>query len=159
MRAATRPQGEVLRAKCILGAAAGQDNQELARRLGIHRETARMWRGRWLAAADRLEAAARDADAATRPALIHAVLADAPRGGTPPKFSPEQICQIVALACAAPTAAERPVTHWTPRELADEAVTRGIVPTISPRSVGRFLKAGGSQTASLTLLAQPRPHP
>ena len=32
----------------------------------------------------------------------------------------------------------RPVTHWTPRELADEVIKRGIVPSISARHVGRF---------------------
>jgi transposase-like protein len=44
------------------------------------------------------------------------------------------------------TAAEcgRPVTHWTPRELADEAVKRKIVSSISPRHVGRFLKKSTS---------------
>ena len=37
----------------------------------------------------------------------------------------------------------RPITHWTPPELADEAKKRGIVESISPRSVGRFLGRGG----------------
>jgi len=32
------------------------------------------------------------------------------------------------------------VSTWTPRELADEAVKRGIVEQISPRTVERFLK-------------------
>jgi len=31
------------------------------------------------------------------------------------------------------------VSSWTPRELADEAVKRGIVTSISPRTVERFL--------------------
>ncbi len=59
-----------------------------------------------------------------------------------PTFSAEQVVQIVALACEPPPDSDRPVSHWTPRELAEEAVTRHIVPTISPRSVGRFLKRG-----------------
>jgi hypothetical protein len=32
------------------------------------------------------------------------------------------------------------VSTWTPHELASEAVKRGIVSTISPRTVERFLK-------------------
>jgi hypothetical protein len=32
------------------------------------------------------------------------------------------------------------VSHWTPTELAAEAIKRGIVEKISPRSVGRFLR-------------------
>jgi putative transposase len=157
VRRATSPQALVRRARSILAAAAGHNNGQIARQLDLHPETVRCWRGRWLAASARLQAAEADDDAATLPALIHAVLADAPRGGAPPKFSPEQICQLIALACEPPAASDRPVTHWTPPELADEAVKRAIVPTISPRSVGRFLKSSGSQTPSLALLAQPGP--
>ncbi len=76
---------------------------------------------------------------------IEDVLADAPRSTTPATFAPEQICRIVALACEDPgEESGRPVTHWTTAELADEAVKRGIVESISPRSVGRFLGRGGS---------------
>ena len=45
---------------------------------------------------------------------------------------------LAALACETPTASDRPVSSWTPRELADEAVKRGIVEQISPRTVERF---------------------
>jgi hypothetical protein len=30
---------------------------------------------------------------------IEALLADAARAGTPPKFSPEQVAQLISLAC------------------------------------------------------------
>jgi len=60
----------------------------------------------------------------------------------------------MALACEPPEHSERPISHWTPRELAAEAIKRGIVETISERHVGRFLKAGRSQTTSEALLAQ-----
>jgi putative transposase len=69
-------------------------------------------------------------------------LEDEERPGTPATFTPEQLCGIVALACEVkPEECGRPVSHWTARELADEAVKRKIVPSISPRHVGRFLKA------------------
>ena len=84
---------------------------------------------------------------------MRGILADEPRSGTPATFGPEQVCQIVALACEPPEASERPITHWTPRELADEAVQRGIVPGISPSSVGRFLKGGRTSAAPQSLLA------
>jgi hypothetical protein len=58
-------------------------------------------------------------------------------------FTFEQFMQIMALACEKPEAAERPVSSWTPRELADEAVKRGIVTKISPRTVERFLNRQG----------------
>ena len=79
-----------------------------------------------------------------------------PRPGAPTTFSAEQWCQIIALACEPPEASERPISHWTPRELADEARKRGIVATISERHVGRFLKSGRAQTAQESLLAQCR---
>lgn len=62
--------------------------------------------------------------------------------------------QIVALACELPATSQRPVTHWTPRELALVAVLRGIVKEISPRSVGRFLKASDVATASNSILVK-----
>ncbi|WP_218639641.1 helix-turn-helix domain-containing protein [Paenibacillus sp. FSL R7-0337] len=48
--------------------------------------------------------------------------------------------QIVAIACEDPKVCGRPVSHWTPREVQNEAVKRGDVETISVRQVGRFLK-------------------
>lgn len=45
----------------------------------------------------------------------------------------------MALACESPEDSGRPISHWTPRELADETIKRGIVKTISPRHLGRFL--------------------
>jgi hypothetical protein len=86
--------------------------------------------------------------------LIAKVLADAPRAGVAPTFTAEQIVQIINLACTPPAASGRPVDAWTPRELADEAQKRQIVASISPRSVGRFLKTGRSAAASQSLLAE-----
>jgi putative transposase len=46
----------------------------------------------------------------------------------------------VALACDQPK--ERPISHWTGREIADEMMVRGIVKQISPRHAARLLKKG-----------------
>jgi putative transposase len=88
---------------------------------------------------------------------IEDVLGDLPRAGCGGKFTAEQIAQIIAVACEPPDKSGRPVSHWTPRELADEVVKRGIVPSISVRHVGRFLKDGGTSAAQEPLLAQGRP--
>ena len=64
-------------------------------------------------------------------------LADAPRPGAPAKFTPEQVCQMIALAREKPADSERPLSQWSHRELADEIVRRGIVESISPRHAGR----------------------
>jgi Homeodomain-like domain len=66
-------------------------------------------------------------------------LADAPRAGAPARITAEQACRIIALACEAPGASERPIGQWTAREVADEVLKRGIVERISPRHVGRLL--------------------
>jgi putative transposase len=135
-------------------AADGANNQQVATRLGIDRETAGIWRTRWLQASERLAAADTKADDKTLRELMEDVLAEAPRPGTPATFTPEQLCQLMALACESPQESGRPVTRWTPRELADEVCRRGIVDTISPRTVGRFLKSSGATAALVPLLAQ-----
>ena len=144
--------------RIVLAAAEGHNNEQIARRLGINRETARLWRRVWSDAAELVAAA--EEEETSENALrecVEEVLADAPRSGAPATFAPEQVVQIVALACEVPREGSgRPVTHWTPRELADEAVKRGIVRSISVRSVGRFLGRGGSETPQDTLLAKQR---
>ena len=60
------------------------------------------------------------------------------RGNTP-RFPPLQRAQIVALACLEPVARGLHITHWSREDLALQAVTDGIVPTISARTIGRIL--------------------
>ena len=69
-------------------------------------------------------------------------LADVPRPGRRATITAEQQCQIVALACEAPSRSDRPISQWTGREIADELVRRGIVEQISPRHAARLLKRG-----------------
>jgi putative transposase len=126
VRAHSTPQQLALRAQIILLAANGIGNRDSARRLGVTVQTVRCWR-RWSGEPDL--------------ALVDR-LADAPRPGTPPTFTPEQICAILALACEPPEASGVPITHWSQSALAREAVRRGLVETISHGSVGRFLKGG-----------------
>jgi putative transposase len=143
IRRQTNPQHLVRRARLILLAATSMNNDQIARELSIDRGTVRMWRGRWLDAADHLHAA-QDADPADQhlQTCILTVLADAPRPGAPDTFTAEQIVQIVDLACTRPEDSARPTNYWLAREIAAEAIKRGIVATISPRSVERFLKSG-----------------
>jgi putative transposase len=151
VRAATTPQAVATRARIVLGAADGASNRGLAARLALARNTVQAWRDRWAAAAELLLAAEAEGgpdDNRARHAAIQGVLADAPRPGAPPTFTPEQLCQLMAVACEPPGDSGRPISQWTPRELADEAVKRSIVPSISARSVGRFLVAGGGRAAA-----------
>ncbi len=76
------------------------------------------------------------------------------RPGTPAPFTAEQICAIVALACEAPPDSGWAITHWTHRELADEAMKRGMVDSIASRSSGRLFKSSGPQATSHARLAE-----
>jgi transposase len=154
-RRQTSSQRLVRRVKTLLIAADGASNESMARRLRLDRDTIRMWRRRWQAGAEALDAAeaAGDADKVLL-ARIEALLDDAPRPGSPGDFSAEQRAQIISVACESPADSGRPVTHWTPREWADEVLKRGMVKRISPRTVGRFLNGGRSQATSLALLAE-----
>jgi putative transposase len=145
----------VRRAKTILAAADGSSNERIAEQLGVSRTTVQLWRQRWHDRADALNVA--EASGESQQALrkrIEAMLNDAPRPGTPGDFSAEQLAQIISVACESPEDSGRPVSHWTPRELRDEVIKRGIVDSISTRTVGRFLKRSRSQTAPLDVLAQ-----
>ena len=140
IRRAKSPQSLVTRAKIILQAATPARNAHIAADLQITLPTVRKWRARWLEATEQLHEVEASADGKELKAHIEALLRDQPRPGTPATFQAEQICQIIAVSCEDPQESGRPITEWTPRELADEVIQRGIVASISPRQVGRFLK-------------------
>ena len=125
-RAHSTPRKLAERARIILLAADGVSVTETARQLDIWRKTASTWRSRW-----------READAAQG---VAERLSDALRAGAPGKFTPEQVCAIIALACEAPEDSGLPISHWSQSEVARQAVKRGIVASISHGSVGRFFK-------------------
>lgn len=80
-------------------------------------------------------------------------LADALRPGAPRHLTADQHCRIEALACQKPEDHQRPITHWTGREIAAEIIRQGIVETISPRHAARLLKRGSNQTPPEPFLA------
>lgn len=121
------PQQISLRTHIILLADQGHNHQEIVDCLNISRDMARLWRNRWLELSQQ-----------QTPVLER--LSDADRVGTPATFSLEQIVKIFALACEKPSQYGRPISHWTSRELAEEAMQQGIVERISPRHVGRLMK-------------------
>lgn len=145
IRQASSKQIHVTRAKIILLAEEGMNNQQIADRLEGHRETARRWRDRWAAEVENLAAVEAGPENKELGKHILSLLSDQGRSGTPSKFTAEQICQIVAISCEKPEEYGRPVTHWTPAELADEAVKQGLVESISTRQTGRFLKRSPAQ--------------
>ena len=132
LRRRSLPQQLALRARIVLAAADGQNNSQIARSLGLETDTVRLWRTRWLSFAP----------IPLSEFSLDERLSDVPRSGRPIQITAEQRCQIVALACEAPKDAGRPISQWTGREIADEVIKRGILPTISPRHASRLLKKG-----------------
>jgi len=121
-----------LRARIVLAAADGQKNKEIAQSYHVTLDTVRLWRNRWVVLQDISLA---DLGVGER-------LQDAPRPGAPARITADQRCQIEALACEKPERSDRPITHWTAREMADELKKRKIVDDISPRHAARLLKRG-----------------
>jgi putative transposase len=124
------PQQLAQRARMILLAAEGKNNEEVARELGVCADTVRTWRMRWIGWQ---KLSLSDFSVIER-------LSDTPRPGRPPQITTEQFCQLIAFACEQPK--ERPITHWTGREIAEEVMQRGIIEHISPRHASRLLKKG-----------------
>lgn len=133
------------RASIIVLAFDGLLNEDIARRVGLtHRQVGR-WRRRWADAWDRLVAIECCESGVALRRAIEAVLTDEPRPGAPAKFTPEQVTQILAVACEPPEKSGRPITHWTALELTDEVIRRRIVASISPSQVSRYLREAALQ--------------
>ena len=116
------------------------NNTHIANKLEISRNTVRLWRERWHASQHQFSVVEKEEPSDKKlGAIIWEILSDRPRTGRPCKFSQEQFVKIIAIACEDPARSKRPISHWTARELADEAVLRNIVPSISVRTVQRLL--------------------
>ena len=104
---------QVQRAKLVLRLAEEPQvsNQTLAALIDAHRNTVSKWR-RWWATGD-----------------FH--LADEPRSGRPPEFTPIQIAEIKAVACELPCTLGLPFSRLSLSELQRHVIEQEIVPTIS----------------------------
>ena len=114
-RARSQPARVVERARIVLLAAAGLENKQIARRMGLMPETAARWRGRFLEGG------------------IAALHKDAPRPGKPRTITDRQVKRVVEM-----TLHQKPVnaTHWSTRTMAQAA-------GISEASVRRIWRAHG----------------
>jgi transposase len=142
------PQRIARRAAMVLAAADGLSGAAVAAIVDVHANTAHKWRLRWLGAQETLERVlarhARRSQGNRLQKLAEDIgaemLRDAPRSGTRPSFTPEQTCEILALACREPVEVGVPILQWSYPDLAWAAVELDIVDAISPSQVGRFLR-------------------
>lgn len=158
VRRSKSPQHHVLRARIILMGSEGLGNEAVAEKLSTSRRTVYQWRERWLVQHEHLCQIEAETETETdEKALfqaIQSILSDAPRSGTPAKYSAEAVCQMIAVSCEDPEKCGYPISHWTPQTLRKEVIKRKIIKDISIRHIGRFLKGGGSQAASSAVLGK-----
>jgi hypothetical protein len=128
------PPQRARRSRIILAAADGLNNAQLARQGQVTVDPVRRGRTRWLGVQVVPVADLR----------VEERLAAAPRPGQPGRSTAEPVCQMVALAGAAPAISGRPSSQGTSRALADELVNRGMVDHLSGRPAARRLKRGRS---------------
>ena len=133
----TAPRCRVQRARIILLAAQNMTLPAIAATLQVCANTARKWIKRYTR---QNPEAPTNADLQPPPSKLPR-LADAPRSGRPDRFTAEQFCAVIALACEQPQEHGRPITHWTARELRDQVLQQGIVPSMSVRHIQRLLTA------------------
>ncbi|OUS92891.1 IS630 family transposase [Rhodococcus sp. NCIMB 12038] len=107
VRAGNTAQKVVLRAVIVLMAADGASNAVIADELGICVDTARKWRARFYAKGIK-------------------ALADAPRSGRPPVYTPTEVARVKAWACELPAEHELPLSRWSAPELARQLLIDGI---------------------------------
>jgi transposase len=116
------PHAEVVRARIVLLAAQRMANVDIAARIGVCVDVVSKWRKRFCEQG-------------------LAGLADRPRSGRPRRFGSEVVAGIKALACEPPEARAVPLSRWSSFELAAQAVTEGLVESISSSTVRRWLHA------------------
>lgn len=107
---------EVIRARIVLGCAAGATNKEVAREVGVSEPTVCTWRERFRV--ERL-----------------AGLGDLPRAGAPRSVEDDQVAQIVRRTLQTKP---KSATHWSTRTMAKEA-------GVSHQTISRIWHAFGLQ--------------
>lgn len=118
----------VQRARIVLLAHAAMSNQAIAGKLVLTRNVVIRWRQRYV---DRRQ---RKPDQKVRERLV-----DELRSGAPARISAEAYVDLLALATTDPQSLGLPLTHWSRQDLTDYAIEKGVVKSIHPSTVGRFL--------------------
>lgn len=141
------PASLVLRSKIALLASEGKSNPQIIAATGAAYTTVSKWRNRFYNSTELItyteECLEPDSSSLELEKVIRSVLSDRPRPGKEPIFTPEQILLINELACKDPAGFGWELSHWNLPALAAEAARQGIVGSISPASIQRFLNLAG----------------
>lgn len=159
-RAHTSSIREVERSSMILTISEGLGNKPASAKTGFSIYQFRLWRTRWLSFSAKFARIVSETEqkklSYEMEKCIRLCLSDLPRPGSPCTFNSEQYCRIIAISLESPALSERPISEWTPREIADESIKRGIVPSISKSQVRSFLKGKRTKTAPNGGLVEPK---
>ena len=135
------PKSLITRAQIILYASKGIQNKDISPKVSLSRVMVGVWRKRWSAIQPILLAMENEGEEDVKyKEKIREILSDNEKPGVPPKFTAEQICQVLSVACEKPEDSNLPLSHWSRPSLRLEVIKRGIVPNISITQLGRFLK-------------------
>lgn len=110
------PQQIAKRARVILESEQEMSNLQISKRIPLDRPQVGVWRERWIDQRERLRLVE-----IKEPDELESVM-------------------MVVIACEDPKNSGRPVSHWPLREIRDEAISRGIVKTISRATRWPFFK-------------------
>jgi len=141
------------RARLVLLASDGMSDRDIAIKIGLHYNNVGIWRNRFLEILPLLSLLESEAPEALEEEINQA-LSDRYRSGAPSVYTQEQIVKIIDLACTLPSDHGIEASQWSLSELAREAVRQKIVPTMSAKSVWRFLKSDRDKASSHPVLAQ-----
>jgi transposase len=117
VRSGRTPRRIAFRAEIVLGAAAGESNNALAKRLGVSRPTVLLWRDRFQSGG------------------VKGLLKDEPRGGGLPPIASRK---VEAIVNATLRTVPKDATHWSTRAMAEAQ-------NVSQSTVVRIWQAHGLQ--------------
>jgi transposase len=139
-RKRSTPEFQKERLQIVLAAATGLRTKDIAAQYQLERHRVGIWRNRWATQHQQWK----ESDSSLRPPMTEKLvlqwLADQGGRGRKEDFTADQRTKIAALSLETPAQNGFPVTHWSAERLAKAAVKRGIVVSISGRTVNRILK-------------------
>jgi putative transposase len=136
----TQQSSHIERAKIVLACSEERSNTEISKDLNLSAQTINKWRERWRFSQQKLALIDEEDTGVNYTRQLLTILSDAPRAGTPSKFTAEQLCKIMSVACERPEDCGLPISHWSLPSLRAEIIKRGIVDNISKSRLAHFLK-------------------
>ena len=131
------------RAKIVLACAEIKSNADVGKDLAIHANTVNKWRERWRTNKQKLLLIDAAETGINYTRTILNILSDEFRVGAPSKFTAEQVCKIMSVACQHPEDLGVPISHWSLNSLRDEIIRQGIVDDISRSRLAVLLNKDG----------------